>query len=183
MCVSAASWTQVWATHLYTSWSCNQHISWKTKCVVKGFLNTFEKKNVCFCFVVLFLNNVKSYPLLNMSEFAKYPRSKVEKCYFLKKKKKYFKRITFFKNLVFVSSWALSERSIQKAGVFYIKFFACNFRLHSKVCISIEFLLLLPRNVTKSHQHTCEICKEWFNIQWSAHWHLLYITLWHFFAV
>lgn len=65
-----------------------------------------------------------------------------------------------------MQSWALSKGSIQKAGVFYIKIFACNFRLHSKVCIFIEFLPLLPRNVTKSHQHTREICRGLFNI-----WH------------
>lgn len=65
-----------------------------------------------------------------------------------------------------MQSWALSKGSIQKAGVLYIKIFACNFRLHSKVCIFIEFLPLLPRNVTKSHQHTREICRGLFNI-----WH------------
>lgn len=76
------------------------------------------------------------------------------------------RRVDIFKNLMFVQSWALSKGSIQKAGVFYIKIFACNFRLHSKVCIFIEFLPLLPRNVTKSHQHTREICRGLFNI-----WH------------
>lgn len=96
------------------------------------------------------------------------------------------RRVDIFKNLTFVHSWALSKGSIQKAGVLYIKIFACNFRLHSKVCIFIEFLPLLPRNVTKSHNTHVRFVEDYLiydtMCRHDARWHRWPIQSWRFFA-